>query len=93
MGLQVDEILPNLRNSLRSVPELKNALENLERPLLEQFAERINICEEARDLLEKSIAENPPITVKEGGVIKDGYNEKLDKYRDAPKTERMVSGA
>ena len=32
-------------------------------------------------LLEKAIVENPPIGIKEGGIIKDGYNETLDEYR------------
>ena len=42
-------------------------------------------------ILETSIAENPPITVKEGGVIKDGYDEKLDTYRDAAKNGKAVA--
>ena len=86
---QVDEILRNLRNSLRRVPEIKSALENSGKPLLESFAKRIDICDEARTILETAIAEHPPITVKEGGVIKDGFNEKLDQYRDASKNGKV----
>ena len=40
-------------------------------------------CEEVTDLLEAAIVENPPISVKEGNIIQDGYNEELDRYRDA----------
>ena len=47
------------------------------------LAEKLDPCEEVTDLLEKSIVENPPISIKEGDVIKDGFNEELDKYRDA----------
>ena len=85
MGSANGRDLAQLRNSLRQVPELKNALANSEKALLSQFADRIDVCQEARDILETSIAEHPPITVKEGGVIKDGYDEKLDTYRDAAK--------
>lgn len=83
MGSAGGRDLAQLRNSLRKVPEIKIALENSGKPLLEQFAARINTCEEALEILETSIAEQPPITVKEGGVIKDGFDEKLDQYRDA----------
>ncbi len=83
MGSAGGRDLAQLRNSLRKVPEIKNALENSRQPLLEKFAKRINLCDEALSMLETSIAENPPITVKEGGVIKDGFDEKLDNYRDA----------
>lgn len=36
-----------------------------------------------KELLQKAIIENPPISVKEGNIIKDGFNEELDRYRDA----------
>ena len=44
---------------------------------------KLDPCEELTDLLEKSIMDDPPISVKEGGIIKDGFNEELDTYRDA----------
>ena len=64
---------------------LKKHFTNPIRPLLNQFAERIDGCEEALQILETAIAENPPLSVKEGGIIKDGYDAKLDQYRDASK--------
>lgn len=83
MGSAGGRDLAQLRNSLRRVPEIKKALLQSGRPLLEQFASRINLCDDTRSLLEASIAENPPITVKEGGVMKDGFDDVLDQYRDA----------
>jgi DNA mismatch repair protein MutS len=83
MGSANGRDLAQLRNSLRQVPNLKEALANSGKKNLTQFAEKIDVCQDARDILEMSIAEHPPITVKEGGVIKDGYDEKLDTYRDA----------
>lgn len=85
MGSASGRDLAQLRNSLRRVPALKQALANSGRPLLTKFADRIDACEEARTMLEASIAENPPISVKEGGVIRDAFNDRLDRYRDAAK--------
>ncbi|AOV08202.1 DNA mismatch repair protein MutS [Sporosarcina ureilytica] len=89
MGSVNGRDLAQLRNSLRRVPEIKKSLESSGKPLLERFATRINLCEDATALLEKSIAENPPMTVKEGGVIKDGFDKKLDEYRDASKNGKQ----
>lgn len=85
MGSANGRDLAQLRNSLRKVPHIKMALENSDKPLLAQFAERIQPCDHVQTLLEQSIAENPPLTVKEGGIIQDGYHKKLDEYRDASK--------
>lgn len=89
MGSASGRDLAQLRNSLRRVPEIRNLLANSEKSLLKKFADRINVCDEARSLLETSIAENPPLSVKEGGVIKDGYDATLDKYRDAAKNGKV----
>ncbi|KXH80055.1 DNA mismatch repair protein MutS [Sporosarcina sp. HYO08] len=85
MGSANGRDLAQLRNSLRSVPTIKTALESSDQPLLSQFAKRIDPCEQALQLLENAIAENPPLSVKEGGVMKDGFDAKLDQYRDASK--------
>ncbi|MCG7342944.1 DNA mismatch repair protein MutS [Sporosarcina sp. ACRSL] len=83
MGNASGRDLAQLRNSLRKVPHLKQALQQSGRERLQRFSEQIDPCNEALDLLEASIAENPPLSVKEGGIIKDGYHAKLDQYRDA----------
>ncbi|BAQ10595.1 DNA mismatch repair protein [Bacillus sp. OxB-1] len=85
MGSAGGRDLAQLRNSLRCVPEIQRKLEKSEQPILRQFAGRIDPCQDALELLEASIAENPPISVKEGGVIRDGFDEQLDNYRDASK--------
>ncbi|HEX5563718.1 MAG TPA: DNA mismatch repair protein MutS, partial [Sporosarcina sp.] len=83
MGSASGRDLAQLRNSLRRVPHLKNALQQSGHERLQRFSQQIEPCSEVLDLLEASIAENPPLSVREGGIIKDGYNEKLDQYRDA----------
>ncbi|MCZ2258747.1 DNA mismatch repair protein MutS [Sporosarcina sp. G11-34] len=89
MGSAGGRDLAQLRNSLRRVPEIKNLLSNSNRPLLQEFAERIDTCSETRSVLETGITENPSITIKEGGVIKDGFDAKLDTYRDAAKNGKV----
>ncbi len=83
MGSASGRDLAQLRNSLRRVPAIQKALQDSDWPLLREFSSRIDTCDEALGMLEVAIAENPPLSVKEGGVIKDGYDEKLDQYRDA----------
>ena len=85
MGSANGRDLAQLRNSLRRVPDIKSALGNSDRLLLGKFADKIDACNDVRSVLETAIAENPPLAVKDGGIIRDGYNEKLDTYRDAAK--------
>src|SRR5690606_25781923 len=51
---------------------------------LADFAETLDRCGEVCELL-GAISENPPLSAKEGGVIREGYNSQLDEYRDASK--------
>ena len=83
MGSANGRDLAQLRNSLQKVPMIKEALATSGKSLLEQFATKILPCEEVTEMLEKAIADEPPMTVKEGGVIRDGFDEKLDEYRYA----------
>lgn len=85
MGNASGRDLAQLRNSLRKVPSLKQSLTDSGQIRLQQFSERLDPCGEVLEILESSIAENPPLSIKEGGMIKDGYHEQLDKYRDASK--------
>ncbi|WP_066288758.1 DNA mismatch repair protein MutS [Bacillus sp. FJAT-29937] len=75
--------LIQLRRSLLQIPGIKNLLMKLSSTEAQNFSNRLDPCEEIVDLLERAIAENPPISVKDGNMIKDGYNEELDKFRDA----------
>lgn len=89
MGSANGRDLAQLRNSLRKVPEIKRALEQAEKPLLAKFAERIQPCSHVLTMLEQAIAEEPPMTVKEGGVIRDGFHQRLDEYRDASRNGKQ----
>ncbi|MED1201990.1 DNA mismatch repair protein MutS [Heyndrickxia acidicola] len=75
--------LIQLKYSLQQVPVLKSIMESIGKGSLEELTATLDPCEELQDLLERSLIENPPISVKEGGIIQDGFNEDLDRYRDA----------
>lgn len=65
-----------LKNSLGTLPEIKEICEEL------KFDYPLNTHPEIYDLLERAIYENPPVTIKEGYLIKTGYNEELDELKE-----------
>lgn len=71
--------LLQLKNSLKTLPAIKEILEQL------HFDKNISTLPELYNLLEQSIYENPPITLKEGYLIKEGFNEELDELKDLRK--------
>lgn len=70
--------LIQLKNSIKVLPNINMILEKLELPLLEEF-------KELYELLDSSISESAGVTVKEGGIIKDGFNEEVDELRSIRK--------
>lgn len=72
--------LVQLKRSLLQVPLLREIMSNLGKVMV---VDQLDPCEAITDLLEKAIIENPPISLKEGNMIRDGYNAGLDQYRDA----------
>ena len=74
------------KNSIGMLPPIKTLLEDFDTELLKEIQTDMDSLEELYQLIDASIMEEPPISVREGGLIKDGYNENVDKYRHA-KTE------
>src|SRR5690606_14598541 len=75
--------LVQLKRSLQQIPYIKEKMMQVEGSEEGELTSRLDACEEVVDLLERAIVDNPPLSVKEGGIIRDGFNEQLDKYRDA----------
>ncbi len=73
-----------LKESLKIIPEIKNALkENQPKSLLlRRISGEIKELKDVVDLIQRAIVDEPPLTVKDGGLIKNGYNERLDELRD-----------
>ena len=74
------------RNSLEMLPHIKTVLGGFEKDLLGQIQEELDDLRDLYELIQKAIEEDPPISVREGGIIKDGYDEIADNLRHA-KTE------
>ena len=68
-----------LKNSLKVLPNIKDILTKID------FYKNIEDLNELYELLDKSIYENPPMTIKEGYIIKEGYNSELDELKDLRK--------
>jgi len=81
--------LIQLKKSLKKVPEIKKIIETLDNEYAKEIAEQIDPCNELTQLLEGSLIENPPLSVKEGNIIKDGFHETLDQYRDATRNGKQ----
>ena len=75
--------LISLKNSVKQLPEVKEILSKTESGMLKELYEELDVLEDVYDLIEKSIVEEPPISVKEGGIIKLGYDPEIDQLKKA----------
>ena len=74
--------LLSLAQGCAPLPELRSQLERLESPLLRRVLGNIDEMRDCRSLIEKSIVDNPPFTIREGGVIRPGADPEIDRLRD-----------
>ena len=74
--------LLGLARGLRALPVVKQQLQNLESPLLVNLAQTIDPLDDCADMIENTIVDEPPLTVREGGIIREGANEEADRLRD-----------
>ena len=70
--------LIQLRYTFSLLPEIQHKLTNISAPLLENLAKIISTFPAQLELLQKAIVENPPVVIRDGGVIARGYDEELD---------------
>ncbi len=75
--------LIQLKTSLNQVPKIKYVLETLEAPVFDQMLAKLDPLADVATLIDQAIVEDAPVSVTDGGVIKVGYNDQLDTYRDA----------
>ncbi len=73
----------SLKNSIRELPNIKKLLEKAKSPLLTSLQEGLDELKDVYELIENAIVEEPPISVKEGGLIKKGYHEEVDELKTA----------
>lgn len=71
------------KNSLMMLPHIKNILGQFNSDLLCEINEEMDGLSDIASVIENAIVEEPPIAIREGGIIKEGYNEEVDKLREA----------
>ena len=72
-----------LKNSLQKLPDLKNVLSQCTSPKLKELYEELDELKDIYELIDKSIIEDPPMTVKDGGIIKMGFDPEIDQLKTA----------
>lgn len=77
-----------LRMSLVELPDTKQILTNCHSGLAHKYSQQISLHEELRDLLAKAVIDEPPFSVREGGMMRDGYNQELDELRSISKDNK-----
>lgn len=78
-----------LKKSLIQIPAIKQLTEQLNHHWANELANQLDSCEELVTLLENAIVDQPPLSIKEGGLIKDGFHQELDQYRDASRNGKQ----
>ncbi len=73
--------LHQLGNALARLPELRTLINAVDAPLMNTLHDQINPHTRQRDLLAKAVIENPPMLIRDGGVIASGYDDELDDLR------------
>lgn len=73
--------LERLKNAFQVLPDIQNHLATTQPDLLKSLAETISTFPELCDLLNKAVVENPPVVIRDGGVIATGYDSELDELR------------
>ncbi|WP_129597133.1 DNA mismatch repair protein MutS [Anaerophilus nitritogenes] len=81
--------LINLKSSLGALPKIKNILKDIDASLLKKLMDQMHLVEEVRELIDMSIMEEPSLALKEGGIIKDGYDKELDELRDIVRNSKQ----
>ncbi len=74
------------KNSLQMLPHIKHLMEQLTAPLSKEICGQLDTLEDLAELIDSAVVEDPPIGVREGGIIQEGFNEEADRLRKA-KTE------
>lgn len=70
-----------LRSSFMALPAIREALAGAGARMLQSCRQHIHLYEDLVELLQKAIVDNPGLTIRDGDIIRDGYNEELDQYR------------
>lgn len=73
--------LKSLQLTIERLPAVRSALENASSAMLKDIYNGIDLLEDIRTLIDSAIVDEPPFSVREGGMIKEGYNEEIDSLK------------
>jgi DNA mismatch repair protein MutS len=79
-----------LGNSLKQLPRIKSLLKEIDTPIIKNLYDTFDELSDIKELISNSVAENPPISLREGGIIKNGYNAPLDELRKISKSGKGI---
>jgi len=79
-----------LKNSVSSFPLIKALLMKADNPHLSEIGNDFDSLGEVYQLIDKAIVDEPPINIKDGGIIKSGYHEEVDEYRTISKDSKQI---
>ncbi|WAM32632.1 DNA mismatch repair protein MutS [Caldicellulosiruptor naganoensis] len=82
--------LLSLKKSIEVLPRLKELLGEFKSHLLKELYDNLDTLEDIYTLIHSSIDENAPVSLKEGGIIKEGYNEDVDRLRNISKNSKEL---
>lgn len=71
------------KSSLSMLPHIKNLLGDMQSFLIKDIYNKLDTLEDIFDLIDRSIVDEPPLQIKEGGLIKEGFDEEVDRLRNA----------
>lgn len=74
-----------LKSSLQVIPSIRQQLLDHDADPVKQLGASIDVCEDLYHLIEQAIVDDPPLSIKEGGVIREGYDPKLDRLKEIQK--------
>ena len=72
-----------LKSSLGQIPNIKMLISQVTSNKLKELYSNLDICEDLYKLIDRAIVDDPPITIKDGGIIKQGFNQEVDEYKKA----------
>lgn len=75
--------LISLKTSIQNIPSIKEVIKDLEADLLSNIFDKMDSLDDLYKLIDSAIIDEPPVTIKEGGIIKDGFSSEVDKLRKA----------
>lgn len=79
-----------LKNSFKNIPQIKKILSGFEEPEIKELNAMLYTPDEVVELIERSIIDDPPQSIKEGGFIKDGFDPEIDRLRELQHSSKEV---